>query len=178
MVSHVHKPANTATLLFRSTPARYLYHLCRLVMVGVFLWSGLTKALSPADFATIIGAYGLVPDMLIGMVAVILILAEIIAAIGLLFEKRGALTAITLMLIVFSAVLVYGIVLGLDIDCGCFGPDDPEAEAFHNLHAALYRDLLLLLTIGYLYLWRFFNQLSPRPWWSRRQIHQEEKNVL
>ena len=164
-------------MLFTSTPARGLYHLCRLFTAGVFLWSGVTKALNPADFATIISAYGLVPDMLTGVVAIALILAEIIAAVGLLFEKNGALTAILLMTILFIAVLGYGVVLGLDIDCGCFGPEDPEADAFHNLQAALYRDLLLLLTIGYLYLWRFFNQLSPRPWWSRRYPPKEEKNV-
>lgn len=154
-------------MLLTSTPARCLYHLCRLVTAGIFLWSGLTKAMNPADFATIISAYGLVPEMLNGITAVTLIAGEIVAAIGLLFEKTGALTAILLMTILFIAVLGYGMILGLDIDCGCFGPDDPEAEAFHNLQTALYRDLLLLLTIGYIYLWRFFNQLSPRPWRSR-----------
>ncbi len=155
-------------MLLTSTPGRYLYHLCRLITAGIFLWSGLSKAMNPAGFATIIGAYGLVPDMLTSITAVTLIAVEIIAAIGLLFEKNGALTAILLMTILFIAVLGYGMILGLDIDCGCFGPEDPEADAFHNLQAALYRDLLLLLTIGYLYLWRFFNQLSPRPWRSRR----------
>jgi len=164
-------------MLLTSIPARCLYHLFRLITAGVFLWSGLTKAMHPADFATIIGAYGLVPDILTGMAAIILIAAEIVFAIGLLFEKTGALTAITLMTLLFIAVLGYGIVLGLDIDCGCFGPEDPEADAFHNLRVALYRDLLLLLTIGSLYLWRFSNQMSPQPWWPRRQAHKEEKNV-
>lgn len=165
------------TLLLTSTPARCLYHLCRLLTAGIFLWSGLTKAMNPADFATLIGAYGLVPDILTGVAALALITAEIVAAIGLFFEKTGALTAILLMTLLFIAVLGYGIVLGLDIDCGCFGPEDPEAEAFNNLHIALYRDLLLLLSIGYLYLWRFLNQLSPGPWWPRRQAHKEKKNV-
>ena len=45
----------------------------------------------------------------------------------------------------------------LDIDCGCFGPNDPEAVAFHDLRGAFYRDLLLMLLIAYLYLWRFAN---------------------
>ena len=70
----------------------------------------------------------------------------------------------TLMMVLFMGVLSYGIFLGLDIDCGCFGPEDPEAEAFHNLRGALFRDSLLMLAIGYLYLWRFINRLTPSPW--------------
>ena len=40
----------------------------------------------------------------------------------------------------FMAILGYGISMGLDVDCGCFGPEDPESKAFHGLRAALYRD--------------------------------------
>ncbi len=115
MISHQKKTAKIPALLLTSRPARCLYHLCRLITAGIFLWSGLTKAMNPADFATIIGAYGLVPDMLNGITAVTLIAGEIVAAIGLLFEKKGALIAILLMTILFIAVLGYGIVLGLDI---------------------------------------------------------------
>lgn len=134
------------------------------MLVTIFLWSGITKSLQPELFAATVGAYGLLPDLLILPVAVSLILAEIIAAVGLLFEKHGSLTSMTLMMILFLGVLSYGIYLGLDVDCGCFGPDDPEAEAFYNLREALLRDLLLMLTIGYLYLWRFINRLTPQPW--------------
>lgn len=161
-----------------STPARGLYHGCRLLFVMIFLWSGLTKAVNPAAFAVIIEAYGLVPDGLAGLAAVVLIAAELMAAVGLLFERKGALTAITLMMVLFIAVLAYGLILGLDVDCGCFGPDDPEAEAFGNLRTALYRDLLLLPAIGYLYLWRFVNHRSPRPWWPQRMFRKEDSNGI
>jgi uncharacterized membrane protein YphA (DoxX/SURF4 family) len=146
---------------------RWGYHLLRLLLAGVFLWSGIGKSLAPADFARVIEAYGLLPAGLTGVAALILIAAEIAAAAGLLLERRGALTAITAMLLLFVGVLGYGIVLGLDIDCGCFGPDDPEAQAFHDLRGALWRDLLLLLAAGYLYLWRHFNRLVPSPWRKR-----------
>lgn len=144
--------------------AKRLYHALRLILVGVFLWSGVTKALHPIQFSEIVAAYGLLPEPIIPPIAIGLIGLEIIAAIGLLFEKRGALAWISLMMILFLAVLSYGIYLGLDIDCGCFGPNDPEAEAFHDLRGAILRDLLLIFAIVYLYLWRFINGLIPHPW--------------
>lgn len=148
----------------RSKPAYICYLILRLIMVIIFLWSGVAKAFHPADFSATVGAYGLLPELLVMPVALTLIPAEIIAAIGLLFEKRGALTAITLMMVIFLGILSYGIYLGLDIDCGCFGPEDPEAQTFHDLRGALVRDLLLMPAIGYLYLWRFINSLTPAPW--------------
>ncbi|NOQ40877.1 MAG: DoxX family protein [Desulfuromusa sp.] len=138
------------------------------MLVTIFFWSGVSKALQPLLFAGIVGAYGLLPDSLIVPVALSLIGAEIIAALGLLLEKHGALTAITLMMLIFMGALSYGIYLGLDIDCGCFGPNDPEAEAFHNLRGALFRDLWLMLAIIYLYLWRYINRLTPKPWLRSR----------
>jgi uncharacterized membrane protein YphA (DoxX/SURF4 family) len=150
--------------LLHAKPAGYGYHLLRLLLVVVFLWSGISKGLHPNDFASIVGAYGLLPDMLVFPAAIGLIGIEVVAAVGLFREKRGALSLITLMMVLFLAVLGYGIHLGLDIDCGCFGSNDPEAEAFHDLRGALRRDLLLMLAIGYLYLWRFINRPALNPW--------------
>ncbi|HKL25260.1 MAG TPA: MauE/DoxX family redox-associated membrane protein [Desulfuromonadales bacterium] len=157
-----------SALQFTSRPACWLYHGLRLVLAGIFFWSGVTKAVHPMQFADIIGAYGLLPEALLLPAALSLIAAEILAAAALLFEKRGGLTLIALMTLLFVGVLSYGLLLGLDIDCGCFGPGDPEAEAFHDLRGALLRDLLLLAAIGYLYLWRFRNRLVPKPWFGNR----------
>ena len=157
--------------------AKGLYHVLRIILIGVFLWSGITKALHPLQFAEIVAAYGLLPEALALLAAISLIALEIIAAIGLLFEKRGALAWISLMMILFLAVLSYGIYLGLDIDCGCFGPNDPEAVAFHDLRGAFQRDLLLILAIGYLYLWRFINHLTPYPWLNSNQSQAIPKEI-
>jgi len=146
--------------------ARYIYHALRLFIVVVFLWSGVSKAFNPEQFTATIEAYGILPEALALPVALMLILVEIIAAIGLLLNKWGSLTAITIMMLFFLAVLGYGIFLGLDIDCGCFGPNDPEATAFHDLRGAIVRDLWLMLAIIYLYLFRFINRLAPNPWIS------------
>lgn len=160
-----------------SRPARLFYHLLRLLLVAVFLWSGVSKAFHPQLFAATVGAYGLLPDTLVVPAALLLIFLEIFAAGGLLLEKRGALALMTLMMGLFLAVLAYGIHLGLDIDCGCFGPDDPEAEAFHDLRGALLRDLWLMLAIGYLYLWRLINGLKPSPWRGKGLFRATDKEA-
>ena len=160
-------PVLTTTGTFLRRPLfRTIYHSLRLLLVGVFLWSGISKALAPGQFADVVGAYGLLPGALVTPAALLLILLELVAAGGLLLEKRGALTLISLMMVLFVLVLGYGIALGLDIDCGCFGPGDPEAEAFHDLPGALQRDLWLMLACSYLYCWRFFNRPALNPWFS------------
>ena len=85
----------------RSLPGRGVYQLVRLLLVGVFFWSGLSKALAPQDFAATIAAYGLLPENLVAGAAVLLIALELIAAGGLLLEKRGALLLLTLQLLLF-----------------------------------------------------------------------------
>ncbi len=162
-------PRNSTALL-QNRFAELLYFLGRLLLAGIFLWSGLSKAYRPETFAGSIGAYGLLPDPLVFPAAIFLIVAEIFVGVGLLRDQRGALTATTLLMLLFLAALGYGIYLGLDIDCGCFGPDDPEAVAFHDLRGAFSRDLLLLLLIVYLYLWRFANDSAHKLYSVAKEI--------
>jgi uncharacterized membrane protein YphA (DoxX/SURF4 family) len=166
-----------ATIHFSRRPLRLAYQLARIGIALIFLWSGLSKTFDPGMFAETIEAFGLLPPVTSMPAAILLISAELLAGFGLLFEKRGALTAITLMMLMFLGVLSYGISIGLDIDCGCFGPGDVEARAFHDLRGAVRRDLLILFAIAYLYLWRFFNKLAPRPWSGRHSRQTDFKEV-
>ena len=88
-------------------------------------------------------------------IALFLPALEIIAAVGLIFNIRGSLAVVTGLLTLFILILGYGIWLGLDIDCGCFGPQDPEWRAYNGLRPALYRDLAMMASIFFLYFWRF-----------------------
>ena len=122
----------------------------RLILAGIFIYSGVIKLMSPAAFAEIIAGFGLLPDALVLPAAVILPLAELVAGVGLVFAIRGSLSAITVMLVLFIAILGYGISLGLDIDCGCFGPEDPE-QAYKGLKAALARDVVMMAAAAFVY---------------------------
>jgi hypothetical protein len=125
-----------------------------LILAVIFLWAGIIKILDPDSFAIILEAFDLLPYTWIMPVAVGLPVLEILAAIGLLFDVRGSLPAVTGLLVLFLVILGYGIWLGLDIDCGCFGPGDPEGEAYKGLRPALYRDIVMLAGVAYLYIWR------------------------
>lgn len=140
----------------------YLYTIIRLALGGVFLFSGAAKIITPISFATLINAYGILPEDITLTVAVLLAAFEIIAGIGLILDIRGSLASVSGLLVLFIIVLGYGIHMGLDIDCGCFGPDEPEATAFHGLRTALYRDIVMVGGAVYLYAYRFLKTVAPR----------------
>ena len=117
--------------------------------------------LEPEIFAVLIEAYGIVPEGLLMPAAIGLPLLEVIAGFGLLFDIRGSLALITGLLVLFVAVLGYGIWMGLDVDCGCFGPEDPEAEAFHGLRLSLFRDLAMMAGVFFIYGWRRYRAIRP-----------------
>jgi uncharacterized membrane protein YphA (DoxX/SURF4 family) len=139
----------------------WLYRLCRWTLGGIFIYAGSTKLLEPEIFAVLIEAYGIVPERLLMPVATGLPLLEVIAGIGLLFDIRGSLSLTTGLLVLFMVVLGYGIAMGLDVDCGCFGPEDPEAEAFHGLRLSLYRDLAMMAGVFFIYGWRRYRAIRP-----------------
>lgn len=139
----------------------WVYRAIRGLLAAVFIYAGATKLADPRAFATLIDAYGIVPDPLLMPVAVGLPLLEAVAALGLLADIRGSLAVIAGLTGVFIAILVYGIRMGLDVDCGCFGPEDIESRAYHGLREALYRDFILTAGILYLYACRCWRSIRP-----------------
>ncbi|MHC4756945.1 MAG: MauE/DoxX family redox-associated membrane protein [Planctomycetota bacterium] len=135
--------------------------MVRWILGAVFIYAGSVKLLTPKPFALLIEAYGIVPEGLLMSVAIGLPALEVAAGIGLLFDIKGSLGVIAGLLMLFLAVLIYGIWMGLDIDCGCFGPKDPEAEAFHGLRLSLYRDLAMLVGVAFIYVWRRYLAIKP-----------------
>ncbi len=139
----------------------WIYKLTRWILGGVFIYAGSTKLMAPKVFTVLIEAYGLVPESLLMPVAIGLPFLEVIAGFGLLFDIRGSLAVITGLLVLFMVVLGYGIWMGLDVDCGCFAPEDPEAEAFHGLRLSLFRDLVMTAGVFFIYGWRRYRTIRP-----------------
>ncbi|WP_136799891.1 MauE/DoxX family redox-associated membrane protein [Desulfosediminicola ganghwensis] len=137
---------------------RWVYRLSRWLLAGVMILAGVPKLANPVAFAEIIGAYGLLPDFLLLPTAIILPVMELVAAFLLVKGENAGLWITALLMIVFIAVLTYGIWLGLDIDCGCFGPEDAEHKAFSGLRVALLRDLLLCVPMTYCF-WHSYRLL-------------------
>lgn len=132
----------------------WIYRGLRFLVAGVFLWSGTLKLMDPAAFAVVIDAFGILPDGFSGIVSVFLPVVEVAAALALIFDVRGALEALSVLMLLFMGILGYGIFLGLDIDCGCFGPEDPESRAFSGLRSALYRDVGICVLMALVYVSR------------------------
>jgi len=122
----------------------------RWVLAGIFVYSGSVKLADPWRFAEIISGFGLLPDALVDPFALLLPVIELVAGIGLFCSLPGSLLIITSMLVMFIGVLLYGIHLGLDIDCGCFGPEDPE-QAYKGLRASLARDTVMMAAVLFIY---------------------------
>lgn len=123
--------------------------LCRWGMGAFFLAAAVPKLFDVAGFAKVIGAYAILPGPLLVPMAVILPVVEIGLAVGLFRNHFPAKIGVTLLLLLFVAVLSYAIWVGLDIDCGCFGPEDPESQAFHGLKTSLVRDIAMLLLLAF-----------------------------
>ena len=132
----------------------WVYRGLRWGLALVFLYAGAIKLADPHDFAILIEAYGLIPDVFLMPVAVGLPALEVMAAIGLIFDIRGSLLVIAVLLVLFILVMGYGLWMGLDVDCGCFGPEDPEGKAFAGIRPTLYRDFILSGGVLLLYGWR------------------------
>ena len=129
-------------------------HRCgRCVLATIFLYSAGAKLWDLDAFAEVIADYGLVFDAAVFATAVGVVLAEVAIGVALLFGTRGSVAAGTAMLGLFAAVLSYGLWLGLDIDCGCFGIG-AAGSGRTSLAAALRGDLVLLLLCVYLLAWR------------------------
>ncbi len=139
----------------------WIYKLLRWGLGGIFIYAGSIKLFEPKTFAVLIESYGIVPENLLMSVAMGLLALEVAVGIGLLFDIEGSLSVAAGLLGLFIAILGYGIWMGLDVDCGCFGPDDPEAEAFHGLRLPLYRDLVMFAGIAYIYGWRRYRAIKP-----------------
>jgi len=133
----------------------WFYRVIRWMLATLFIWAGSTKLADPQAFGVIIRDFGIVPELSVMPIALVLPVLEVFAAIGLIFNMRGSLEVITGLLATFIVILGYGIWLGLDIDCGCFGPEDPESRAYNGLRSSLYRDIAMMVAIFFLYFWRF-----------------------
>lgn len=141
-----------ALSVFNDNKFQFAEIFSRWMLILVFLFAGVPKLLDIQDFIEVIEAYGIFPEFLLAPVATVVSLAELAGVVGLVFHKKSALYLITLLLALFIIILSYGVLAGLDIDCGCFASEDPEYRVFSGLKTALVRDLQLLVPLFYLYL--------------------------
>lgn len=99
-----------------------IHTIVRLILAVLFIYAGITKIINPADFASDIDNYLILPYFFVTFVAVILPWMEVICG-GLLLANRWVQTSsllVLLMMTVFLIAIASAMVRGLDIECGCF----------------------------------------------------------
>jgi uncharacterized membrane protein YphA (DoxX/SURF4 family) len=105
----------------KSSPLQIVTLLIRLTLGLMFAYSGAVKLLDIVGFADHVGDYGIVADSLVPASAWAIIVVEIVMGVGLLCRSRICLLGIAMLLVGYLLVLIYGIAIGLDVECGCLG---------------------------------------------------------
>jgi uncharacterized membrane protein YphA (DoxX/SURF4 family) len=112
----------------RSQRSGILIVATRLLVSGLFLYSGWIKVLDVETFAQSIAGYQLAPEAWILPTAYVLPWLEIWCAVALWVTppfRKSAWILLTAMLVVFTLAKISALQRGLDISCGCTGSDDP-----------------------------------------------------
>jgi hypothetical protein len=89
----------------------------------VFAYAAIPKLIDPGEFAAAIQNYRVVPESLVGHIALFVPVFELVIAVGLIATPytRGAALLATVMLVVFAAAMAQARWRGIDLTCGCFG---------------------------------------------------------
>lgn len=98
--------------------SRYLLHW---PLALLFFYSGSVKLLRLAEFEKSVGEFGIVLDGLVKPAAFMICIIELLLACVLWQQRSWAMLATSALLLCFVGTLVYGLAIGLDIECGCFG---------------------------------------------------------
>ncbi|MFF4031467.1 MauE/DoxX family redox-associated membrane protein [Streptomyces sviceus] len=97
--------------------------VCRLGLAGLWIASGVAKAMDPGQTYIAVAAFDVLPDQLTSTVAAVLPYLEL--GLGLLLllgvGTRAAAALSVAVLVAFVAGIVQAWARGLSIDCGCFG---------------------------------------------------------
>jgi len=132
---------------------RWLLIAGRLTIAGIFLYAGYEKVRAPwLQFAISVDSFKVVSDSWVQPIARILPWSEIALAVALLsgvLARWFSLIA-TLLLGLFLSVGIRAAVMGLTVDCGCFGAGHSGAidATWFAEHVAMFA-LGLAVTIGY-----------------------------
>lgn len=145
----------------------------RLVFGAVLVVAGGIKALSPADSASAVASYKILPTQIAHIFGYALPWLEIAIGILLIIGLSVRFAAITggIVMLMFISAIISVWARGILIDCGCFGGggaiDPSKAAAAHRAYfVEILRDAGLVLSATYLYFFPYgrlgIEKLSPQ----------------
>ncbi len=115
----------------------------RIILGGLFIYSGWVKIADPAGFAQTIANYQLIPVIWGNWLALFLPWLELVCGLCLItgWMQGASALIVAMMLIVFMVAIGISMYRGIDINCGCFGNGEAPTG---NLYMDLIRDAVLL----------------------------------
>lgn len=132
-----------------------LVKFIRIPLSVIFLVSSLSKIFTIEEYFETIYEFRILPELLIFFCGYLIILAEYILGIFLLFNKTAKIAASGLIVLIlfFLTAIVINLIRGNIVECGCFGNYLEEKIGW----SILLRDFIIL---GLLYI---INKNSPNP---------------
>ncbi len=111
------------TLNIKHRRSYIFWRVLDFILAGIFIYAGVLKVIDPVQFASDIDNFKILPWPVSVALAFYLPWLEIFCALGLVFRflYRGALSILTVSIVIFTLAIVAAKVRGLDITCGCFG---------------------------------------------------------
>ena len=102
---------------------KYILLAFRLILGGVFVWSGILKILDPLQFAQDVSNYQTFPPDLAFVVALVLPWIELLCGVFLILGvfRLGSAGLVSLLLVAFLALIASTLIRGIEVECGCFG---------------------------------------------------------
>jgi uncharacterized membrane protein YphA (DoxX/SURF4 family) len=143
--SNVEFSTSGATSNVRHRISNILWRVLDFVVAGIFIYAGAIKALDPVQFANDIDNYKLLAWPVSVALAFYLPWLEIFCGFALIVRLfyRGALSLLTLLIVVFTLATTAAKLRGLDITCGCFG----HASQHWSFPAHLVTNLAILAAL-------------------------------
>ena len=128
--------------VFDTSLSVWFIRVLRVILGALFLWAGFNKMPQIEDFARIIYAFDLLPQILILPTAIIIPYVEFFAGLSLLMGFKTRLNACVCLGLLCLFVMALSITIGRginDIPCGCFGSGTDD-----TLSTALIRNVVLI----------------------------------
>jgi len=139
---------NLSLKTFRAKPSELIMGGLYYFICAVLLFSGVSKIIDPTPMIETMKAAFKVNENLLIFTATILPIVEIALALLLIMkiQTKKTLLLATVLFFCFFVFSIYGTVIGLNIDCGCFG----SAVTSEFGIAMIIRNLILLTVVIWL----------------------------
>ncbi|MCX8057658.1 MAG: hypothetical protein N3F03_08630 [Ignavibacteria bacterium] len=126
----------------------YSLEFIRLVLAFLFILASIEKLKNPFAFALSIDAYRIFPEFFVNMSVLIIPWLELFVGFGLLFNYKLRLNLFVylFLMVTFTLLVVFAVIKGLDIECGCFGESSSKVglkKIFENLLIILVNVILI-----------------------------------